>query len=152
MIVKRWSLEEVLNSFHRFNLVWMPCTYFSKKFKQGAYSLASGGKTWQKSQTVAYIKTLKGTDLQSQQKKRCRTERKMLKIAKKADLSAKRELRFTAGSQGHAEYPTQKNQLQLIDAPMHRHTHENTLKQKRSFWDRSPHMCPSFILCFHPSR
>lgn len=57
----------------------------------------------------------------------------MLKIAKKADLSAKRELRFTAGSQGHAEYPTQKIQLQLIDAPMHRHTHENTLKQKRSF-------------------
>ena len=73
--------------------------------------LAFGGKTWQKSQTVAYIKTLKGTELQSQQKK-MQDREKMLKIAKKADLWAKRELRFTAGSQGHAKKHRQARIIQ----------------------------------------
>lgn len=97
--------------------------------------LAFGGKTWQKSQTVAYIKTLKGTELQSQQKK-MQDREKTLKTAKKADLWAKRELRFTAGSQGHAketsagknypEYPTQRIKLKQIDGPVHRHTNTHT--------------------------
>ena len=103
---------------------------------------------WQKSQTVAYIKTLKGTDLQSQQrkKKRCRTERKMLKIAKKTDLWAKRELRFTAGSQGHAAYPTQKIQLQLIDALMHRHTHTHkTHLNRKDHFEIHPLICIFFV-------
>lgn len=61
----------------------------------------------------------------------------MLKIAKKADLWAKRELRFTAGSQGHAKKQQQARIIQ--SAPLkgsnskqfgctNAQTHKNTHK------------------------
>lgn len=69
---------------------------------------------------------------------------KMLKIAKKADLWAKRELRFTVGSQGHAKTHWQariiqsaplkgsdSNKYRCAIAQTYKHTHTRTLKLKR---------------------
>lgn len=69
---------------------------------------------------------------------------KMLKIAKKADLWAKGELRFTAGSQGHAKKHWQARIIQsaplkgsnshkyrCTNAPACKHTYKQTLKKLR---------------------
>lgn len=54
---------------------------------------------------LAYIKPWGGLNHKAnkEKKKMMQDGEKTLKIAKKADLWAKRELRFTAGSQGHAK-------------------------------------------------
>ena len=62
---------------------------------------------------------------------------KMLKIAKKADLWAKRELRFTAGSQGRVKKHWQARIIQSAplkgsNSPMHQRANTHTNRHTKT--------------------